>query len=718
MATSTQPMNTRRRATARRGITLVEMLVSVALLVLMMTIIVQVFAKATGAVSTAKAYAEIDQSFRKLSSTIRKDLEGVTARFTPPLDPNDGLGYFEYGENSFADLQGEDCDDYMRFTVKAPEGELFTGRIFAQSPYATGVATQAQNNIYLNSQPITVTSQYAEVIYFLRNNNLYRRVLLIAPERQNTIARQPPDVVAGNPPSAFFTAKPFVLGYTNGVPSALQTSWQGMNDLSARPASTAINSSAGSSIILNSLGDLTNRENRFSYPRFHSDIAALLGGTVNVTNGDGVPDDFNSYKDPVTMNVVITGDGVPDYYPTLYPEVFSNTGLINEFSVSPLRVGMSPSGLAFPFIFPGAYSRPDPNSVGVGWIHSPDPGNPQNTLSFLNALNHNPLDFGDSLPVPSVFSTWWGFPTWRETMSTNWTDPSRPLGPASGFPQEDFLIPVHDSNKVPSFPANDMLPPMTNGVIPNSSYGRLFRVTPQPFNDGAGEANLAFSNLGNLPNTEADSVWFRCWEDDLLATGVRSFDIKAYDAAFGGYVDLGWGDDLRLYSAGNNIPASPPFLAFTPIYPFGSFEWPVGSSRFFDMVNQTFAHEGRIPPLVADHRLDAQYPVPYDPNNPGHPYAGYNNYTGNIGDDTSTVVRLRRVWDSWSTEYTQAPAIGINPQTKQPVGPSNFTPPVYPSYPPPYPAPLRGIRIQLRVVDPKNEHVKSLTIIQDFTDKL
>ncbi len=30
-------------------------------------------------------------------------------------------------------------------------------------------------------------------------------------------------------------------------------------------------------------------------------------------------------------------------------------------------------------------------------------------------------------------------------------------------------------------------------------------------------------------------------------TGVRSFDVKAYDNALANYADLGWGDDLRLY---------------------------------------------------------------------------------------------------------------------------------------------------------------------------
>src|SRR5205823_8413655 len=95
----------------------------------------------------------------------------------------------------------------------------------------------------------------------------------------------------------------------------------------------------------------------------------------------------------------------------------------------------------------------------------------------------------------------------------------------------------------------------------------------------------------------------------------------------------------------------------------------------------------------------------------------YPNYSSNVGDDNAGIVRLRRVWDSWSTAYTRAPANGINQGLGFPVGPP-FTPPVYPSYPPPYPAPLRGIQIQIRVVDPTNQRVKSLTIRQDFTDKL
>ena len=147
-----------------------------------MTVIVQIFQAATGALSAAQAYQELDNQLRRLDSTIRSDLDGVTARFTPPLDPKNNLGYFEYGENEFADIQGEDSDDYIRFTAKAPAGRPFTGRMWIAPVAAANGANTDQP-----PQPITITSEYAEIIYFLRNGNLYRRVLLVAPERQSTI---------------------------------------------------------------------------------------------------------------------------------------------------------------------------------------------------------------------------------------------------------------------------------------------------------------------------------------------------------------------------------------------------------------------------------------------------------------------------------------------------------------------------------------------------
>ena len=111
------------------------MLVTLAILLLMMTAIVQIFQAATGALNAAQVYQELDNQLRLLDLTIRSDLGGVTCKLTPPNNPKNNTGYLEYGENEFADVQGEDSDDYIRFTAKAPAGQPFTGRMWIRAAY-------------------------------------------------------------------------------------------------------------------------------------------------------------------------------------------------------------------------------------------------------------------------------------------------------------------------------------------------------------------------------------------------------------------------------------------------------------------------------------------------------------------------------------------------------------------------------------------------------
>ena len=94
----------------------------------------------------------------------------------------------------------------------------------------------------------------------------------------------------------------------------------------------------------------------------------------------------------------------------------------------------------------------------------------------------------------------------------------------------------------------------------------------------------------------------------------------------------------------------------------------------------------------------------------------YPNYNGNVGDDNPAVVRLRRVWDSWSTEYSRAPGTGVN-TGRLPGRPAVLAARLS-LVSAALPGALRGIQIQIRVTDPTNQRIKTLTIRQDFTDKL
>jgi prepilin-type N-terminal cleavage/methylation domain-containing protein len=676
----------------RRGVTLVEMLVAVALLVLVMTILTTIFRSATGAVTAVQTIDGLDQNLRRLDAVLRRDLQGCTARFTPGITrPSDNRGYFEYSEGELADLQGEDVDDYIAFTAKAPEGQPFIGRIYVPTVIApAGVPTLS--GVSPQMQPISVTSDFAEIIYFCREGNLYRRVLLIAPERSRSVdvgraipAPNPPDTTSQsgpfNPGGGYASLLP-AGGYGTNAASPEpfgpgQVSWQGLNDLSVHPAA----SGSSNVPIPNSLVDLTNRENRFARPRFCNDYLTTNTGGAPILGPDGIPDD--EHYDPAGN---FLRDGIHDFLPSLYPNVFNVTNLTHEITSAgnangpawgpPNRMGInSLDTMPFPYLFPGAYSKLPSGSAAfvaanhpaAGAVHSLDPTG--------GSLNHSPLLNGDSLAIPNLtnataLQTWWGYPTWRETTSQFWTDPVIRLN-------DTKFNPNRLQNMGLSWVSPFILPIITNDV--------------DPFTD----AVALNANVTTIIRAGGQTVY----QDDLIMTGVRSFDVKAYDnsprvfnpttgAVTGltaGYYDLGYEQRLDLFPATNFAGSD----TNTPLFIQGS-----------------FAHEGRIPPLTTDNRFDPQIAS----------IGGLKN----IGDNTAGVLRLRRVWDSWSTDYSFVNGLTYYPGYGFPFSVDATGTPTapYPSYPPPYPGALRGIQISIRVADPRGQFTKSITVRQDFTDKL
>jgi type II secretory pathway component PulJ len=216
-------------ATRRAGYTLVELLVATALTLLVMAGVVSLFGSVTDSISRGQAMMETAERLRATAHRLQQDLKYVTATMIPPLDPRAGLGYFEVvegpgphgitgagmqpanSEGGGTDTTVGDVDDMLMFTTRS-FGEPFLGRFGNQ----------------------THQSQVAEVAWFLRGTTLYRRMLLVVPGR----------------------TVPAMTGFYDEY------------DVSVRQEGGSSEQRAGSGparLVTNSLGDLTNRQNRFAH---------------------------------------------------------------------------------------------------------------------------------------------------------------------------------------------------------------------------------------------------------------------------------------------------------------------------------------------------------------------------------------------------------------------------------------------------------------------
>lgn len=195
----------------RNGFTLIEVMVAVALVVLIMLIFAQVFEVAGSSVSRMRGIAENDQRARILQNIIKADFDKRTVRWVYPFAANEDLGapgaqsgsrsgYFYVSENN----PYNQADDVVQFTVTS----TMTQRNSDQTPYY-GQARNLASLIYANQPDAddgqvvvnnTGLSTVAEISYFVRNGNLYRRQLLVRePLSVVTTSAQPTDSTAQRP---------------------------------------------------------------------------------------------------------------------------------------------------------------------------------------------------------------------------------------------------------------------------------------------------------------------------------------------------------------------------------------------------------------------------------------------------------------------------------------------------------------------------------------
>lgn len=189
----------RARQSKQSGFTLVEMLVSVTLVLLMMTMFASIFSMATDSVSKQRGISNHDQKARSLVTIMSSDFDHRTFRNPLPFYPAEDsstsptpfgnrAGYIYISTNDpYSGL-----DDFIQFTVNSDilientDDTPYFAKALALSDRTFTTAT----NLSVNpNQPEaddgslsldgTSNSSAAEVCYFVRNGNLYRRIQLL-----------------------------------------------------------------------------------------------------------------------------------------------------------------------------------------------------------------------------------------------------------------------------------------------------------------------------------------------------------------------------------------------------------------------------------------------------------------------------------------------------------------------------------------------------------
>ena len=179
---------------SRRGFTLVEMLVAVALVLLMMSLFASIFSIASSSVTVQRAISRTDQKARSLTTLIRTDLEHRTMRYPFPFTPDessadsltpfgDRSGYLYISTND----PDSGLDDLIQFTVSSEilKEDTDSTPYFGKAAFLPGGGSlsvnlnqpEADDGILIPNG--TGSSTAAEVCYFVRAGNLYRRVTLL-----------------------------------------------------------------------------------------------------------------------------------------------------------------------------------------------------------------------------------------------------------------------------------------------------------------------------------------------------------------------------------------------------------------------------------------------------------------------------------------------------------------------------------------------------------
>jgi prepilin-type N-terminal cleavage/methylation domain-containing protein len=257
----------------RSGYTLVELLVAATIALVVMAAAAGLFAIFSRAAAQSQALIDLGDRMRSTAWRLRQDLAGTTLELQPWVTPEQSVGYFELIEGPRRDSdagQGSgaiqaDTDDVLLFTTRSTGGP-FVGKYganFIESP----IAEVAWFCRPASSQPVAG----------LTLHTLYRRQLLVV---------------------GYVGVPPFSTN-NNSLPAVAPTATLSdalLNyDISLRAEGTS-----ATAFLPNTLGDLTNRENRFWHDRAAFPYA-FQTATLGAATFDGTARDA---EDVALTNVI------------------------------------------------------------------------------------------------------------------------------------------------------------------------------------------------------------------------------------------------------------------------------------------------------------------------------------------------------------------------------------------------------------------------------
>jgi type II secretory pathway component PulJ len=243
-----------------RGFSLVELLVASTIAMIVMAAVATLFSTFGNAASTSQSIVDMTNRMRTTATRLRRDLAGITAPLRPPLSPDGNQGYFELIEGPLLDSVASetallaDVDDVLVFTTQSA-GTPFQGRYMVNGVDRRIESSTAEVAWFCRPSPAA-----AQTVPGLTLHTLYRRQLLV----EGYVGMAP-----------FHDPLNAATNQIVGTMPDLLTSY----DMSLRGV-------GGGVFVPNTLGDLTQRENRFLHGAWNVAFSvASPGVTFDAASG-------------------------------------------------------------------------------------------------------------------------------------------------------------------------------------------------------------------------------------------------------------------------------------------------------------------------------------------------------------------------------------------------------------------------------------------------